>query len=497
VSEPVAEPRAEDRHALNVLITSVAQLGTMLCGGLLAVVIAHRFGATARTDAMFAAYSTYSVLLAIAQSLRLTMVPRFAQADAASFLEGLRGVAIVVALSAVPLVALGDPMSRLLVGDGEREVARDALALFWLAAGFQLVAGYGAAQLAALGRFGSTAIAYFLSALLPVLLLAVWPDPGILLVPGAIVVGSLVCGTAVAVLAARGSRRPEGRPGEGWRGAWRGAGQMVAGAIGSVTWQIALVVTLGVAARADDGSVTVYTYAFFGASLVAGVTSGSISMVIAAPITAAWDRLDPAPLVPALLGLTRATAVLSVPVVGMGLVCADEVVDLVLGGSLTPQEIDGIRDAFVALLGLMLASGMSPVPALAAYARGWFGAVAGVALAGLAAHVVMSLAVGADRDLTWLAVVASISSFLVAGGTIGLIWRAQAPRVIAAAGWAALQPVVLGAAVFVPVALLGTSTAGALAGALVAAAVYGLGIRLLLPAYWGPLEDAVRSVLRR
>src|SRR5690349_13777894 len=56
-------------------ITSVAQLGAAAAGGLFALVIGRSFGTSAETDGLFAAYSAYTVMMMIAQSLRLSMVP--------------------------------------------------------------------------------------------------------------------------------------------------------------------------------------------------------------------------------------------------------------------------------------------------------------------------------------------------------------------------------------------------------------------------------------
>jgi peptidoglycan biosynthesis protein MviN/MurJ (putative lipid II flippase) len=484
-----------------VAITSIAQLGTMAFGGLLALLIARRFGTSSETDAMFAAYSVYGVFLMVAQSLRLTMVPRLARAEgaAASFVDGLGALAVIAAVSAVALIGFRHPLATVLVGsDGATDVTGDALAVFWGAAMAQLVAGYGAAQLAASGQFTVTAVGYLTGSLLPVLALAVWPDPDIGIVPLLIGGGAVV--TALVLVAGVAQQPKVLRERPSLRGSLSTASQMVAGALGSVMWQIALVASLAFAARTAEGAVTVYPYAFFAAGLVTAVTSGSIAMVIAGPITSGWDRLDPAPLEPALLSVVRTSTLLAVPILGVALLVADDVIGAVLGSALTDDEVATMRDTFLALGGVILAAGISPVPAIAAYARARYWTLAGIALVGLALHIGLSAVAAAVDSVVALAAVASFAALAIGVMTIWLIWRDDAAVLIARVTRAMAEALAVGAAAFVPLLLLASllgSVVGAVVGAAVGCVVYAALVRRLLPEHWTPVVGAVSSLLGR
>lgn len=475
-----------------VAVTSIAQIGTMAAGGLLAIIIGRRFGTTAETDGLFLAYSVYGVLLMVAQSLRLTMVPRLAQADGAarSFADGLGALAVIALASVVLLVVLSDPLATVLQGGGEgHDVTRDALRLFWIAASAQLLAGFCAARLAAEHRFAVTAVAYLAGSLLPVLALAAWPSPGIRLVPALITGGSVL--TAIVIAGAVGRTHIPGLP--QLRAGLRTASEMIAGALGSVMWQIALVASLAFAQRIAEGAVTIYTYAFFASGLVIAATSGSIAMVIAAPLTSGWDRGDPKPLEPALLMVVRTSTTIAVPLLGIALLAGDEVIDLVLGSVLTAGEVTTMRDTFLALGGVTLAAAVSPVPALAAYARSRYWPLAGIALIGLVAHIALSAGAAALDDTIALAAAASIAAWLIAVMTIRFIWREDAPVLTARIIGDVLITGAVGAIAFVPLQLVSGSAVLAVAGA----AAYVLLVRVLLPGHWEPLAGAARSLRGR
>jgi len=485
-----------------VAITSIAQLGTMAFGGLLALLIARRFGTSAETDGMFAAYSVYGVFLMVAQSLRLTMVPRLARTEgaAASFVDGLGALAVIATVSAVALIGLREPLATLLVGSsGATDITGDALAVFWFAAMAQLVAGYGAAQLAAAGEFTVTAVGYLTGSLLPVIALAVWPDPDIGLVPILIAGGAAVTALALVLGVSRQPRVLRERP--SLRGSLSTASQMVAGALGSVMWQIALVASLAFAARTVEGAVTIYTYAFFAAGLVTAVTSGSIAMVIAGPITSGWDRKDPAPLEPAMLNVVRTSTFLAVPILGVALHVADDVIGVVLGSALTDGQVSTMRDTFLALGGVILAAGISPVPAIAAYARARFWTLAGIALVGLAMHIGLSAAVSGFDSVVALAVVASFAALAIGVMTIWLIWRRDALELTGRVTRAISEVTVVGAIAFVPPLLLVVSLDGsallAILGALAGCAVYAALVRRSLPDHWTPVVGAISSLVGR
>jgi peptidoglycan biosynthesis protein MviN/MurJ (putative lipid II flippase) len=472
----------------------------MAAGGILAALIGIRFGTSAQTDGLFAAYSLYGLLLMIAQSLRLTMVPRLTQTgSAASFIDGLGAIGVIALVSAGVLVGLGGPLATLLVGNGAaHDPAQTALIAFWAGATAQLVAGYHAARLAADGRFGITAVGYLVGSTLPVIALAAWPHPGVSVVSRLIASGAALTALTLVVAVWRthgATRLPT------LRGSLKTASQMVAGALGSVMWQIALVVSLGFAARLGEGDVTLYSYAFFAAGLITSVTSGSISMVIAGPLTADWDRGDPRPLEPALLGLVRTSTLLAVPLFGVALLVADDVIRLVLGGVLTDPEVTSMRDAFMAFGGLVVAASVSPVAALAVYARQRYWTLASIELCGLVAHIALTAVASTFDNVLALAVAAAITSWMIVLPAVWFVWgREFAPSLFGRIAVNVGRPVALGAALFVPLQLLAMAAdsvllaiVGAVAGVLAFAAL----ARRLLPDYWAPIAGAIGSLVGR
>ena len=389
-------------------------------------------------------------------------------------------------------------LATLLVGAGAaHDVARDSLAIFWVAASGQVLAGYHAARLAAGGRFTVTAVGYLTGSLLPVVALASWPSPGILLVPVVIAAGSLTTALILVVAVWRGhptTRRPA------LRGALTTAGQMVAGALGSVMWQVALIVSLGFAARIGVGAVTIYSYAFFASGLIIAATSGSIAMVIAAPVTADWDRRDPRPLEPALLGVVRTSTILAVPLLGIAVLVADDVVRVVLGSALSEPEIGELRDTFLAFSGLIIAASVSPVAALAVYARERYYALAAIELTALTAHIGATAVVARLDSLVALAVTASCTSWVIVLAAVRFVWAEHTWPLFGRLLRTIAGPVALAAAIYLPLQLLASETASvgvAVAGAIVGTFVFGLLTSRLLPAYWSPVADALGSLVRR
>src|SRR5688500_16499445 len=95
---------------------SFGHAAVMVLGGVLALLIAHFFGKSARTDAFFAAYGVYAIALVFGQTFRLTAMPRLVSDPDGSATDRLLAAVLLMALVAgIPMVLLSEPLGELLV----------------------------------------------------------------------------------------------------------------------------------------------------------------------------------------------------------------------------------------------------------------------------------------------------------------------------------------------------------------------------------------------
>ena len=325
------------RLAGNTLVTAVSQVVTMGLGALLALLVLFVFGTTPKTDGLFTAYGVYGVLLMLAQSLRTTIVARLVEAPSLwEAFDRYLGAALALALAAaVPLVVLADPLAHLLTGHATGEAhdaARTGLRLFALAGGAQLLAAIGAAALGALDRFVAVSVAYLAAGAVSIAGVAVLAAPlDVDAVPAAVAVGSLRERGAIGASLLAGGWRPHrrldgsvGRAGAARvdHGLGRGALRRLAGDVRGQPG------TRGTD-RQRRGERLV-AYAFFAASFVVGASSGSVGIVLAAPLAQGWDR-SPSSLTPHLRTIVRLGATLIVPVLGVAAIAGDDLSAAVFG----------------------------------------------------------------------------------------------------------------------------------------------------------------------
>ena len=448
---------AERRYARSASITAVLQVGTMLAGGLLAVVVSHLFGRGPAVDGLFAAYAVYTLLLALAQTLRTAIVAKLTEGPLWEELDRLAGAVLVLgALVAVPLVALSRPLAVLLtgdLGDAAADAAQSALVLLWAAALAQLLAALSAAALAVEEEFALPGIAYFGGGLLALVVAFALEEPlGTDAVAAGVAIGSGVTLTVlVARLVMRGWR-PLGsriRPGRGTLGRMA---TVLLGSVSSIVGQISFLVTIGFAARLGEGAVTAYSYAFFAAALLMGATSLPAGIVMAAPISEDWDR-RPASLRTDTLAVARFGFILIAPALAAAAAFGQPLVETVLGEAVNSSDAAAIVNTFL-ILGLPMAAPLAvAVPVLAAFAAGRYRAVAVASLASGVVHVAATgcaavltdgieglAAAGVVSSLTWVVLV-----YLTAlGDEAGRMLAAMAREVVvvAAIAGAAFGPTV-------------------------------------------------------
>lgn len=499
-----AAPAPERRYAGSAFVTAVLQIGGMLIGGLLAVVVSHVFGKGPQTDGLFAAYGVYTLLLALAQTLRTTVVARMAETTSWEPLDRLLGSALLLSAGfAVALVALAGPLSDVLTGDlpeSAADAARTAFPLLWAAAVAQFAAALAAAALAVRQEFALPGFAYVGGGVAALVLLVSLQDP---LGTDALALG-LAVGSAVtaAVLLGRLAMH-------GWRprldrmvpggATLRGVSTIVLGAVSALGGQLAYLVTVAFAARLEEGAVTVYTYAFFAAGLLMGATSMPVGIVMAAPITQDWDR-RPASLRTDLLAVARFGFILMAPVLAAAIAFGEDVVLALLGDAVTRADAVEIVEVFL-VLGVPVATALAvAVPLLAAFAVNRYGLVAlAAALAGVV-HVAATVAADLLTDtIQGLAAASALSSLTWMVVLYALVLRDQAPALLRAVSKEAFAVAGLAALAFAVPLWVATAVDGWLAG--LAAWVLGLAMFILLlhrsPRHWELIARVLRPALDR
>jgi peptidoglycan biosynthesis protein MviN/MurJ (putative lipid II flippase) len=493
-------------------VTAVSQVVTMGLGALLALLVLFAFGKTAKTDGLFTAYGVYGILLMVAQSLRTTIVARLVEAPSlwAAF-DDYAGAVLALTLAAgLPLIVLGGPLAHLLTGAATGDAhdsARTGLWLFALAGGAQLMAALGAAALGALDRFVVVSVAYLTAGVASIVGVAALATPlDVSAVPLAVAIGSVLN----AALMARGLVAAGWRPHRRMLGALAGLGRrvwtIVSGAALYAASQAIFVVSLALAARIGSGAATVYTYAFFAASFIVGASSGSVGIVLAAPLAQTWDR-SPASLMPHLRTIVRLGATLIAPVLGVAAIAGDDLAGAVFGSKLSTGDTHALAGSFVALAGYMLAMLAVTVPLLAAFALSRYPAVAAVSLAAVLVHVGLTVAAATTDRLELLAVAASVSTVLMLVGLLAVVFGRAAGRplliILAELGPPlALAVVTYGVAWCATLVLTGGAAAVLTAAA--ATVAYVAVLRARFPAHWelvgrllAPLASVRRATAQR
>jgi peptidoglycan biosynthesis protein MviN/MurJ (putative lipid II flippase) len=491
-------PRGEGRHvARSAAVTGLAQLATMAIGAALAVVILLELGKNDRTDGLLAAYGVYSVVVLFAQSFRTTVVARLLDDRHSLFAayDAFLGAVLVLFLVAgVFFIVLGDLLATLLTGDlgaAAHDTARTSLAILWPAAGAQLVAALTAGALGVRDDFALPGLAYVLGGVVSIALVLTLSGP----LEHTVVSLGVMCGSLLTclLLLARFAQlgyRPRLRALRPRLATLRRTALMLGGAVAHLAVQLTYVISLAFAARIGPGSVTLYSYAFFAASVVIGTTSGSLSMVLAAPIADTWDR-RPRSLDPHLAAVMRAGLMIMLPALGLCVLLGAPAISFVLGSALDPGDAGTIVAIVLALSGTMLASTIEPVPMLAAFASSRYARVASLVLVGATVQIAAAaLAVALDR-LVLLGVAASLGALVYTLLLLVAIYGRDVrdPLRIAARELVAL--LVPAAVAFAPAALAAHALGGGawgLPAAALALAAFLLYVRSHRPQHWSLLQ---------
>jgi peptidoglycan biosynthesis protein MviN/MurJ (putative lipid II flippase) len=400
----------DERTARNVAVLSLGHASVMALGGVLALLIAHFFGRSARTDAFFAAYGLYSVALVFSQAFRLTALPRLVE-DRDDLVSNrlLAGVAVVIVLAAVPMVLLAGSFAELLADGDPTGEATDSLRALWPALGGQLLIGLLAALLLVRGRFGVIGLGYVASGLTSIaVFLALEGALALQAVSVALGVSSISLAVLFFVALARAGwrLRPQAyrRVGE----ATVEAGRLMVASASFAAANIGYVICVAVASRAGEGEATLYAYAYFSAALLVATTAVSAAMVRAPQILAGAEAAGEA--ARSTVSTYRFTVILIAPVLALALVVGRPVLGFLLGADFEGEDAQRLVITLVCLVGWVLgsAAGLYAVvhllangraPALAAIAVAQTVLLVGLAIAGNELAGIEGIAIGQSLSL--------------------------------------------------------------------------------------------------
>jgi peptidoglycan biosynthesis protein MviN/MurJ (putative lipid II flippase) len=475
--------------ASSSLWAAVSQVAALGVQGVAALLILLLFGKGTDTDAVFAAYGIYGVIVLMCQTLRLTVVARLLEGPSpwAAFDRYLGAGLSLVAIAIVIQLLFGAVIARLLtadLGQHAEDLTRSTLSILCIAVVGQLVAAMGAAALAVRDEFRLPGLIYVAGGLTTIAVLLALQGPlDIKAAPIGVAAGSALSGclmlgrlwqygyrpSVVAVLA--GGRR------------LRTAAMLLVGAVGPLLGQLNFVISLAFAAHLGAGTVTLYAGSFFAGAAVVAVTGSAASLVLAAPIAQTWDGNASSLLAP-LTAIMRAGLIVIGPAVAVVALVGDDFVAVALGSSFTGADAHRMVIAFVALSGFFVGMLALPLPLLAAFALSRYGAVARIAVVGTVVHAVASAIAQSLGSMVWLSVAASLSALTTSGLLLWFIHRSQvlaAWRIVA--GETVLTALAVGCAFALPAAVAYGLGGGwwDLAAAVSGAAAFAVVLRSAMP----------------
>jgi peptidoglycan biosynthesis protein MviN/MurJ (putative lipid II flippase) len=413
------------RLSLGVGATTIGQIVVGVASGIQAVIVGAKFGVTAETDGVFAAYGVYSLVVLLAQSWRATLVARMVESESPfdAFNRFVGAAGLVFVACGVLFVGLGGPIASLLTGGlrpAAASTAHEALLILWPAAGGQLVAALAAAALGIRADYGNAALAYSAGSVVSIgALLALAPAMGITALPTAIVIGTVVTLIPILLATWRAGWRPARTTIVDLRLNARAASLALVSSLTNVFVYLVFIVSIAVAGRLGEGVTTIYTYAYFALGLVTTLVGSSLMIVLAAPLAAIWDR-QPESLRPYADDVFRTGLMIVIPVAAAAALLGQDVATAVFP-SFSQHEIDELILTFLLLSPSMAATVAGTIPALALFTLGRYRATAAVALGALVVQVALSFVALALDSLAALAVTNAIASVArVLGGMLVL-----------------------------------------------------------------------------
>jgi O-antigen/teichoic acid export membrane protein len=435
---PVVRNRAAD-----TAVTAVGGVAVLFGAALMGVLIARRFGASARTDGFFVANAFYGVFLILAQSLRMTAVPRLVNGNTGvRFHTELRGLALIFAGSGALFATAGGGLAPLVASGEALGAFQVALIVLWPAVGLHLFAGLGAAVLATWDEYRFAALAFAAGAVANVAgFLALTPSLGVYGIPAALTFGAAVSAGLIALELRRKGRRTTGGaplamttwlvreesretlggPGE----ARLSAARILLGGVPFVAMHITALFSVAFAGTDGAGRASLYWYAVMLLVLLNAALASPISVVYA-PVVARDFSRDRAAAAALSLRVFRAASTLAVPAVAALCLLGPQPAEWLLT-KLSESDIDDIFTLLLVLSPALLAAQLMAIPLLVVLAEGRLVQLARWSMYVLVGHAVLTAAAAAlDLGLVGIATVATISAFALTATILGLGLREHA-----------------------------------------------------------------------
>jgi peptidoglycan biosynthesis protein MviN/MurJ (putative lipid II flippase) len=486
-----------DVEVRNAAVLSFGHAAVMVLGGVLALLIAHFFGKSARTDAFFAAYGVYAIALVFGQTFRLTALPTLvSDRDGSATDRLLAAVCLMSLTAAVPMVLLAGPVGDLLVEHDPSNTTAESLRALWPALAGQLVIGLLAAVLLVRNHFTVIGLGYVMTGVLSIAgFLALEGALGIQAV--SVALGVSACSLAILFLATlwRAGWRPRldryVRLGSVVADSWR----LLAASTSFVATNLGYVVCLAVASREGTGQATLYAYAYFSAALLVASTAVSAAMVRAPKLLSAEGpgRFTTANSV----STYRFTLVLVIPALAFAALAGQPVIDFVLGESFDGEDARRLIVALLCLSGWILGSAAGVLAVVELLRRERVLSLALIAGAQLALLPVLAIA---GREIAGIAGVAVAQSAAMVLATAAQLRLAFGRRWLDATGsmLRSTAASVLGvAAAFAP-SFVAVEVLGRSAAVLLAALALAVALTLAVSRWQWREESAVlASLLRR
>ncbi len=410
---PVAVPQAPTRAARAGALMAISTLAMAGASAIQAVLYLGEYGATARTDAFFAAFAVYQVVGVFTQATRVSSVPLLVGDKAIGMLRffgGLAVIAVPVILACGPLAGpLADLLAPSATGSAH-ELAVNALRVLGLAIVLQLFAAGAATLLGMRDRFEPVAAAYAFGALAGLLVFLLVRTQGELSLAWSMLAMAVVTSTwsLLALLRVRREEVATGTGGPGLAGiekkqrlvveCFQTAGDLLGRSLVYLIINAFFLVTLAVVGREGGaGATTVLSYAYLLASYLVAGTSTAVGISRAPDMVRGAQDQWKTVVADTVPHGYRYAALVSAPILAAGVVAATPVVDALLPSALGAGQAEDLARAIL-LLAPWLAAALVlnfAIPALFALSKARLVNV--LAPFALALHAVASVA-GAAID---------------------------------------------------------------------------------------------------
>ncbi len=463
-------------------VTAAAIVALNGAAAVSAIIFAHHFGRTPRTDGVSLGLNIYLVLVLAAGALRVVVLPDLTRSVAEGGWERVAtGYSVALGVVSAAILGLACAAAVLIGVVGSGPTARafaESVPLFTLAGCLQLFAGLSASVLAAFGNYSIAAYGFMaagvggLTAFLSLL-----PVGPVALAAGLTVNATIAA--AVPAIAVLRRRRSASRGDALLRQRLR---QLSQGAALPLALQALYAIAAPLALHQGHGAATTFLYAYTFAAFLVAVTATSLALISAAPLTRRGVTAEEA----ARHVIATSWVALSVIAAAVGIfaLVGGRLVSALLGGSYAGEVGRQLGHVVVALGPWMFFSTALTIafPLLFVLERPRVLVPLAVALP--IVQVPLAYVLGRAFGLEGLAISLSLTTAAALGVLIaGLSRRAF---IVAAAGLARVASVVIaiaGVAFVVPALLFGGVTAAALGfGAYVV--LLALGRRLGLAQAW-------------